>query len=205
MTSTNGAFERVSSELAVGDGDGVMAVPRADVARALENGAKKVQAEQARLRDIAAGKLVYGWLEGARCSWPGASPPGCGAWIRWFRDVTIIPGRRTFPACICPSFMRKIKNGVAKRLIFSLCVLGALGALGGCAVYPTSPGYAYYDGYGYSAPAPAYVGPPLYFGLGVWGGGSYGHYRGWHGGRHGGWHGGGYRGGHRGGGGHWHR
>lgn len=51
--------------LIVGDGDGVMVVPRADVARALEDGAKKVQAEQARLRDIAAGKLIYGWLEGA--------------------------------------------------------------------------------------------------------------------------------------------
>jgi len=88
--------------------------------------------------------------------------------------------------------MRKIKTGVAKRLIFSLCVLGALG---GCAVYPTSPGYAYYDGYGYAAPAPAYVGPPVYFGLGVWGGGPYYHH-GWRGGWHGGWHGGG---------GHWHR
>ena len=68
--------------------------------------------------------------------------------------------------------MRKIKSGVAKRLIFSLCVLGALG---GCAVYPTSPGY---------------VGPPVYFGVGIWGGG-YHHY---HGGRgwHGGWHGGGH-------------
>lgn len=87
--------------------------------------------------------------------------------------------------------MRKIKNGVAKRLIFSLCVLGALG---GCAVYPTSPGYAYYDDYGYTAPAPVYVGPPVYFGVGVWGGGSYYHHHGWHGG----WHG-------RHGGGHWRR
>ncbi|MBV6305804.1 hypothetical protein KVP10_12975 [Candidimonas humi] len=87
--------------------------------------------------------------------------------------------------------MRNTKTGVAKRLIFSLCVLGALG---GCAVYPTSPGYTYYDGYGYTAPAPAYVGPPVYFGLGIWGGGPY--YHGWHGGRRGGWHGGGR---------HWHR
>lgn len=92
--------------------------------------------------------------------------------------------------------MRKTKTGVAKRLIFSLCVLGALG---GCAVYPAAPGYSYYDGYGYGyvAPGPAYVAPPLYFGLGIWGGGHYRHYyrgyRGYHG----------YRGG--GGGGHWHR
>ena len=80
--------------------------------------------------------------------------------------------------------MRKITTGAAKRLIFSLCIMSVLG---GCAVYPASPGYTYYDGYdapAYVAPAPVYVGPPVYFGFSSWWGGGY--HRGWHGGRH--WH-----------------
>lgn len=52
-------------DLIVGDEDGIMVVARGEVEQALRDGAKKVQAEQARLQDIAAGRLVYGWLEGA--------------------------------------------------------------------------------------------------------------------------------------------
>lgn len=84
-------------------------------------------------------------------------------------------------------------TGAAKRLIFSL---GIVVALGGCAVYPAGyPSYSYYDNYGtpvYVAPAPAYVSPapvyiapgPVYiappvslnFGFG-WGGGYHHHGR----------------------------
>ena len=94
----------------------------------------------------------------------------------------------------------------AKRLAIALL---ALSALGGCAVYAPPGPYGYYGAdangpavYGspYYGPAyygPAYVAPPvsLHLGLGYWGGGGRGGYRG---GR-GGFHGGGGRGGHGGG------
>jgi hypothetical protein len=67
--------------------------------------------------------------------------------------------------------MNKSVEGVAKRLLFSLAVLGALG---GCAVYDTGYNYPYYGGasytdpvypaapvYGYG-PAPLYPSAPLY-------------------------------------------
>lgn len=96
--------------------------------------------------------------------------------------------------------MKTFIKGAAKRLIFSL---GALSALGGCAVYPANPGpYAYgTDAYGqtvYAAPPPVYaapyynpvyVGPPVSLNFGFWGGGR-GHGGG---GRGGGGHGGGHR------------
>ena len=111
--------------------------------------------------------------------------------------------------------MKKFTKGAAKRLIFSLL---ALSALGGCAVYgPPGPGpYSYgTDANGqpvYVAPPvysaapyyhdPLYIGPPVFFNFGFWGGyGGRGHggfgrggYRGGYGGGHGG---GGHGGGHR--------
>jgi hypothetical protein len=67
--------------------------------------------------------------------------------------------------------MNKSVEGVAKRLLFSLTVLGTLG---GCAVYDTGYNYPYYGGayytdpvypaapvYGYG-PAPLYPAAPLY-------------------------------------------
>lgn len=62
--------------------------------------------------------------------------------------------------------------------------LAAVSALGGCAVYTTpAPGYYYGgdSGPAYVAPAPAYVGPPVFLNFGFWGGGHRG--GGWHRGR----------------------
>lgn len=105
--------------------------------------------------------------------------------------------------------MKKLPKGVAKRLIFSLV---ALSAMGGCAVYaPPYPGpYAYgMDANGQpvyaAAPVnavpyyypyyydPMYLGPPIFFNFGFHSGGG----RSFHGGG-GGFHGGG-RGSHGGG------
>ncbi len=111
--------------------------------------------------------------------------------------------------------MKPFIQGAAKRLTFSLV---ALSALGGCAVYPANPGpYAYY-GTGangqavYAAPPPVYaapyyydplyVGPPVFFNFGFWGGHGGGGGRGRGGGGHGGGHGGGGHGGGGHGGGH---
>nr|WP_091999144.1 hypothetical protein [Polaromonas sp. OV174] len=97
--------------------------------------------------------------------------------------------------------MTQYLKGAAKRLTFSLVVLSALS---GCAVYGPAPvPYAYgTDANGqvvYAAPpvyaAPAYIGPPVFFNFGFWGGG-----RGGRGGGHG--HGGGGHGGGGHGGGH---
>jgi len=99
--------------------------------------------------------------------------------------------------------MKKVTKGAAKRLIFSLV---ALSALGGCAVYappgpyaygtdangqpfyatvPVNAAPAYYYPYRYD---PVYVGPPVFFNFGFYarGGRSFhggGGGRGFHGGR----------------------
>lgn len=105
--------------------------------------------------------------------------------------------------------MKNSVKGVAKRLLFSLAVLGALG---GCAVYDTGYNYPYSSGayytdpvypaapvYGYG-PTPVYPAAPLYVPSPVFrfdyrsGGGHR-----WHDGRHGGHA---WRGGHGGHGGH---
>ncbi|MDW5442311.1 hypothetical protein [Polaromonas sp. SM01] len=101
--------------------------------------------------------------------------------------------------------MTQYLKGAAKRLTFSLV---ALSALSGCAVYGPAPGvpYAYgTDANGqivyavppvYAAPyydpyfSPAYIGPPVFFNFGFWGGG-----RGGRGGGRGGHGGGGHGGG----------
>lgn len=93
--------------------------------------------------------------------------------------------------------MKNPVEGVAKRLLFSLAVLGALG---GCAVYDTGYNYPYYNGayytdpyypggaaYGYGA-GPLYPGGALYLAPPAFrfdyhsGGGYYRHNRGhgWH-------------------------
>lgn len=53
-----------AGDLVVGDEDGVVIIPKADVEQVLTDGLKKVAAEHKRLEDIAAGRLIYGWLEG---------------------------------------------------------------------------------------------------------------------------------------------
>lgn len=112
-----------------------------------------------------------------------------------------------------------LKEGVARRLTFSLVLLCALG---GCAVYGPPPSAVPYGTdangqpvyttpyyYPYSYPYPAYYpyyydplyigGGPFFFGYGYYGGG----FRGGRGGGRGGGHGGGgHGGGGRGGGGH---
>jgi hypothetical protein len=84
------------------------------------------------------------------------------------------------------------RNGVAKRLMFSLAVGAAGAALSGCAVY--GPPYAVYDpapaaapyySYPYTYGYPTYVGPPLSLNFGYY----EHHYRGGHG-----WGGHGWRG-----------
>lgn len=62
--------------------------------------------------------------------------------------------------------MNNSVKGVAKRLLFSLALLGSLG---GCAVYDAGYSYPYYSdpvypvapAYGYG-PAPLYAAPPVY-------------------------------------------
>jgi hypothetical protein len=52
-------------------------------------------------------------------------------------------------------------------------VVSALALLGGCMVVPVAPG-PYAGSRGYSAPAPAYYAPPVYYGpsigIGIYGG-----------------------------------
>ena len=50
-------------DIVVGDGDGVVVVPRADAARALVE-LRQIQAyEQERMDDIARGDLIPGWVD----------------------------------------------------------------------------------------------------------------------------------------------
>ena len=52
-------------DLVVGDADGVVVIPRADVAAVLEAAEKKLAAEKQRLDEIARGELVSPWLNAA--------------------------------------------------------------------------------------------------------------------------------------------
>lgn len=60
-----GGVSVAAGDLVVGDDDGVVVVPREDVARVIDAAQEKMRAEERRMRDIAEGRLVYGWLEGA--------------------------------------------------------------------------------------------------------------------------------------------
>lgn len=55
-------------DLVVGDADGVVVIPRADVARVLEAAELKLAAEKTRLDEIARGELVSPWLHEALSS-----------------------------------------------------------------------------------------------------------------------------------------
>ncbi|HEX7386986.1 MAG TPA: hypothetical protein VF285_06900 [Castellaniella sp.] len=75
-----------------------------------------------------------------------------------------------------------MKTFLLRRLGQIIVSLAAVSALAGCAVYaPAPPAYYDSDGVVYAAPAPVYVGPPVYLNFGWWGGRGYG--RGWHHGR----------------------
>lgn len=50
-------------DLVVGDDDGVVVVPKCQVATVLDSARRKVNAELQRMEDIKAGKLLYDWLE----------------------------------------------------------------------------------------------------------------------------------------------
>jgi regulator of RNase E activity RraA len=50
-------------DLVVGDGDGVVVIPRTDAEGALEAAAKKLADEQQRLKEIAQGSLISPWLD----------------------------------------------------------------------------------------------------------------------------------------------
>lgn len=52
-------------DLVVGDADGVVVIPRADVAAVLEAAEKKLAAEKLRLDEVAQGELVSPWLNAA--------------------------------------------------------------------------------------------------------------------------------------------
>ena len=52
-------------DLVVGDADGVVVIPRADVPKVLEAAAKKLADEKVRLEEIARGELVSPWLNAA--------------------------------------------------------------------------------------------------------------------------------------------
>ena len=52
-------------DLVVGDADGVVVIPRADVDAVLVAAAKKLADEQQRLREIAQGSLISPWLDEA--------------------------------------------------------------------------------------------------------------------------------------------
>ncbi len=52
-------------DLIVGDDDGVVAIAQASVDQVLAAAKLKIESEQQRMKDIAEGRLVYGWLEGA--------------------------------------------------------------------------------------------------------------------------------------------
>lgn len=58
--------------------------------------------------------------------------------------------------------MNILRQGAAKRLIFSLLLAGSLG---GCAVY--GPPAGAYDPYPFAYGAPTYVGPPVSLDLGL--------------------------------------
>lgn len=93
---------------------------------------------------------------------------------------------------------------IIRRICQFALMLTALSALGGCAVYSTTPGFYYDDEMAYGPPYPVYadpwyVGPPVLFNFGYRSGGGHSHFH-----DHGNWHGGGnWRGfGHDGGGEH---
>jgi regulator of RNase E activity RraA len=52
-------------DLVLGDADGVVVIPRADVERVLQAAEKKLADERVRLEEIARGELVSPWLHGA--------------------------------------------------------------------------------------------------------------------------------------------
>jgi regulator of RNase E activity RraA len=52
-------------DLVLGDADGVVVIPRADVERVLQAAQKKLADEKVRLEEIARGELVSPWLHGA--------------------------------------------------------------------------------------------------------------------------------------------
>ncbi|MDS1140770.1 RraA family protein [Pusillimonas sp. SM2304] len=52
-------------DLVVGDDDGVVVVSKHEAPAVLDAARRKVEAEAQRMRDIQAGRLLYGWLEGA--------------------------------------------------------------------------------------------------------------------------------------------
>ncbi|MGL1835111.1 RraA family protein [Rhodocyclaceae bacterium SMB388] len=54
-----------SGDLVVGDADGVVVIPLADVDRVLDAAEKKLADEQVRLKEIAQGELVSPWLQDA--------------------------------------------------------------------------------------------------------------------------------------------
>ncbi|NYT62570.1 RraA family protein [Alcaligenaceae bacterium] len=62
-------------DLVVGDGDGIVVVPKGKVEQALLDAHKKIEVERIRMQDISQGRLVYGWLEGALQD-AGALPQG---------------------------------------------------------------------------------------------------------------------------------
>jgi regulator of RNase E activity RraA len=52
-------------DLVLGDADGVVVIPRADVERVLDAAEKKLADEKTRLEEIAQGELVSPWLDAA--------------------------------------------------------------------------------------------------------------------------------------------
>lgn len=60
-----GGVSVMPGDLVVGDDDGVVIAPREGLDQVLAAAALKIAAESQRLRDIEAGRLVYGWLEDA--------------------------------------------------------------------------------------------------------------------------------------------
>jgi len=70
-----GGISVAPGDLVVGDEDGVVVVPKENVEQALNDAQTKIDVERKRLRDIAEGRLIYGWLEGALRE-AGALPAG---------------------------------------------------------------------------------------------------------------------------------
>lgn len=74
-TISAGGVSVSPGDLVVGDDDGVVVVPKDDVALLIDAAQEKMRAEEKRMRDIAEGRLLYGWLEGALTS-AGVLPAG---------------------------------------------------------------------------------------------------------------------------------
>jgi len=68
-----GGVSVAPGDLVVGDDDGIVVIPRQAAAGLLDAAEEKIRSEQRRMQDIAEGRLVYGWLEGALKS-AGALP-----------------------------------------------------------------------------------------------------------------------------------